>query len=125
MLNWADDPGFRFAERGDYMQDDQWRAGYRMLARFGGSFDMQIWPWQLAEGAKLAQDIPEVPVVLNHTGMPRDWDEQGTALWREGMRAIAGAQNISVKISALGMMKQDWSVDDLRPWVLDTIDRRQ
>lgn len=122
MLNWAVDPRFRFAERGDLMQDPRWRAGYRLLARFNGSFDLQVWPWQLAEGAALARDIPEVPVVLNHTGMPRDWDTEGVALWRKGMKAIAGAQNVSVKISALGMMKKDWSVDDIRPFVLDTIE---
>lgn len=122
MLNWADEPGLRFAERGDLMQDDQWRAGYRLLAKFNGSFDLQVWPWQLAEGARLAQEIPEVPVVLNHTGMPKDWDEQGRELWREGMRAIAQAENIAVKISALGMMKKNWTPGDLRPWVLETID---
>jgi len=122
MLNWADEPGLRFAERGDLMQDGQWRAGYRLLAKFNGSFDLQVWPWQLAEGARLAQEIPEVPVVLNHTGMPKDWDEQGRELWRDGMRAIAQAENIAVKISALGMMKKDWTPGDLRPWVLETID---
>ncbi len=122
MLNWSDDPGFRFAERGDYMQDEQWRSGYRLLAKFNGSFDLQVWPWQLADGAVLAKQIPEVPVILNHTGMPRDWDDEGVALWRDGMRAIAGAENISVKISALGMMKPDWSADDIRPFVLDTIE---
>lgn len=122
MLNWSDDPRFRFAEQGDLMQDAQWREGYKLLAKFKGSFDLQVWPWQLAESAALAQNIPEVPVVLNHTGMPRDSDEEGVALWRDGMRAIAGAENVSVKISALGMMKQDWTADDIKPFVLDTIE---
>ena len=57
MLNWSDDPGFRFADREDYMQDRQWRAGYRLLGKLGGSFDLQVWPWQLADGAALAKDI--------------------------------------------------------------------
>ena len=77
---------------------------------------------QLAEGAALARDIPEVPVILEHTGMPRDWDKADVALWREGMRAIAEPGNVSVKISGLGMMKHDWTVEDIRPFVLDTID---
>lgn len=122
MLNWSDNPGLRFAERGDLMQDSQWRAGYRLLAKFGGSFDLQVWPWQLEQSARLAKDVPEVPVVLNHTGMPRDWSEDGVELWRRGMRAISAAANISVKISAIGMMKPDWSVSDIRPFVLDTIE---
>ncbi len=122
MLNWSDDPGFRFADRSDYMQDKQWRAGYRLLGQLGGSFDLQVWPWQLADGAALAKDIPEVPVILNHTGMPRDWNDEGIGVWRNGMRAIADAENISVKISALGMMKRDWDASDIRPFVLDTIE---
>ena len=104
------------------MQDAQWRAGYKLLAKFNASFDMQVWPWQLAEAAALAKDIPEVPVVLNHTGMPRDWDDEGVAVWRDGMSAIAGAENVSVKISALGMMKRNWTAEDIRPFVLDTIE---
>ena len=54
--------------------------------------------------------------------MPRDWDDEGVALWRDGMRAIASADNIAVKISALGMMKQDWAAGDIRPFVLDTVE---
>lgn len=122
MLNWSDDPRFRFAERGDLMQDRQWHSGYRLLEKFNGSFDMQVWPWQLSEAATLAKSIPGVPVILNHTGMPRDWDAEGVDLWRDGMRAIAAASNVSVKISALGMMKPDWTVNDIRPFVLDTIE---
>ena len=123
MLNWSDDkPNFRFAKRGDLMRDPQWRKGYRLLAKYNGSFDLQVWPWQLADGAKLAKDIPEVPVILNHTGMPKDWDKQGVEQWRKGMRAIASAPNISVKISALGMMKKDWTTADIRPFVLDTVE---
>ena len=61
-------------------------------------------------------------MILNHTGMPRDWDDEGIEVWRNGMRAIADAENISVKISALGMMKPDWDASDIRPFVLDTIE---
>ena len=122
MLNWSDDPGLRFAERGDLMQDKQWRAGYRLLATYNGSFDLQVWPWQLKEAAQLAKDIPEVPVILDHTGMPKDWDSEGIGMWRDGMKSIAEAENIAVKISALGMMKPDWTVSDITPFVLDTIE---
>jgi predicted TIM-barrel fold metal-dependent hydrolase len=38
------------------------------------------------------------------------------------MRAIASAPNVAVKISALGMMKPDWTTADIRPFVLDTIE---
>ena len=122
MLNWAEDPKWQFTDRSDLMDDAQWRAGYRALAEHGGSFDLQVWPWQLEKAARLARDIPEVPVVLDHTGMPRDWDDEGVKVWRDGMTALAGAPNTSVKISALGMFAREFGKDAIRQFVLDTID---
>ena len=122
MLNWAEDPKWQFTDRSDLMDDAQWRAGYRALADHDGSFDLQVWPWQLESAARLARDIPEVPVVLDHTGMPRDWDDAGVKVWREGMAALAAAPNTSVKISALGMFAKEFGKDAIRQFVLDTID---
>ena len=122
MLNWAEDPKWQFIDRQDLMDDVQWRKGYRALADHGGSFDLQVWPWQLEQAARLAHDVPEVPIVLDHTGMPRDWDDAGVAVWRKGMAALAGAPNTSVKISALGMFSKEFGTDAIRQFVLDTIE---
>ena len=122
MLNWGEQTNLRFTDRPDLMSDNQWRDGYRLLKTFEGSFDLQVWPWQLEEGASLAMEIQNVPVILNHTGMPIYWDDNSREIWRHGMHTIAQVENVSVKISALGMFKQDWAIDDLRPWVLETID---
>ena len=63
-----------------------------------------------------------MPIVLDHTGMPRDWDHAGIELWRKGMSALASADNVSVKISALGMFSGEFSADRIRQFVLDTIE---
>lgn len=122
MLNWSEDPKWQFTDRGDLMGDAQWRRGYRALAAHGGSFDLQVWPWQLGDAAVLAKDVPEVPIVLDHTGMPRDWDDEGVEVWRAGMRSLAEAENVSVKISALGMFAGEFSAVSIAPFVLDTIE---
>ncbi|MBI4305216.1 MAG: amidohydrolase family protein [Chloroflexi bacterium] len=122
ILNYADEPRLRFTHRGDLMSDKQWRAGYRLLAKFRISFDLQVWPWQLVEGARLAKDIPEVPVILNHTGLPIHRDRSGIDMWTRGMRELASAPHVSVKISGLGMFKRDFTAEDIKPFVLDTID---
>lgn len=122
MLNWSEDPKWQFTDRNDLMTDSQWRRGYRALADHDGSFDLQVWPWQLAMAGQLAKEIPEVPIVLDHTGMPRDWDEDGIRVWREGMKALSEADNVSVKISALGMFAPKFTADAIRQFVLDTID---
>ena len=122
MLNWAEDPTWRFTDRNDLMTDADWLRGYRALADHDGSFDLQVWPWQLEDAADLAHRVPNVPIVLDHTGMPRDWDDAGIELWRKGMSALASADNVSVKISALGMFSGEFTADRIRGFVLDTID---
>ncbi len=122
MLNYADDPRLRFTERDDLMDDPQWRAGFRLLAKYDLHFELQVWPWQLGDAARLAKDIPEVPIILNHTGMPRGRDPEAVEEWRSGLRALAEAPNLAVKISALAMFDQQWTAETIRPFVLDTID---
>ncbi len=123
MLNHSqDNPGLNFINRGDVMDDTRWRDGYRLLAKFGASFDLQVWPWQLEMAARLASAVPEVAVILNHTGMPYANNAASKRQWDAGMRALAESPNVSVKISALGMADPGWTVDDIRPWVEGTIE---
>ncbi len=122
MLNWAEDPKWQFTDRNDLMTDPDWLRGYHALADHDGSFDLQVWPWQLEDAAGLAHRVPEVPIILDHTGMPRDWDDASVELWRDGMRALADTDNVSVKISALGMFSGEFTADRIKQFVLDTIE---
>ena len=54
--------------------------------------------------------------------MPRDWDDAGIEEWRNGMRALADTDNVSVKISALGMFSGEFTPDRIKQFVLDTIE---
>jgi len=38
------------------------------------------------------------------------------------MKTFARAPNMVVKISGLGMRDRNWTVDSIRPWILETID---
>ena len=123
MLNWSDEkPNFRFAEARDLMSDPQWLSGFKLLEKFNGSFEVQIWPWQLQEAAKLANDIPEVQIVLGHAAMPIGQSPGELREWRKGIEAFGTAPNVSAKISALGMLDQQWTTESVAPFVLDMID---
>ncbi len=122
MLNYANETRFRFATRNGLMQNPAWLRGYRLLAKYGLSFDCQVWPWQLTEAAILAAENPDVPIILNHTGMPIRRDPEGIEEWRDGIKALAGNPNASAKISGLGMLDRQWNAERIRPFVLDTID---
>jgi predicted TIM-barrel fold metal-dependent hydrolase len=109
-------------ERPDYLTDPQWQVGYARLAHYGLSFDLQALPEQLPSASELAAAHPETPMVVNHTGMPRDQSSEGRDRWRRGMAALAARPNVSVKISGFGMFDPDWTIESIRPFVRDTID---
>jgi predicted TIM-barrel fold metal-dependent hydrolase len=46
----------------------------------------------------------------------------GWRQWRDGMRGLATCPNVMVKISGLGMVDHAWTVESIRPYVLETID---
>jgi len=120
ILNRHPDPGVNFVDR-DYMAEDQWQKGFARLRAHGLSFDMQLYAPQMAEGAATARRHPDTQIIINHTGMPLDRDPEGLAAWRGGMRALAACPNVAVKISGLGMVDHHWTVDSIRPFVLETI----
>jgi len=104
------------------MGDPRWRAGYRLLARHGLHFELQAPWWHLDEALDLASAHPEVPIVLNHTGLPADRSADGLAGWRAAMRRFAGFPGASVKISGLGLAGRPWRAEDNRPIIRDTIE---
>ncbi|HWU53940.1 MAG TPA: amidohydrolase family protein [Rhizomicrobium sp.] len=104
------------------MTDPLWRRGYGLLARHGLSFDLQTPWWHLPEAAALNAEFPQIPIILNHTGLPRDRSAEELAGWRKTMKEFATAPNVAVKISGLGEMGQPWTLERNRQVILDTID---
>ena len=47
---------------------------------------------------------------------------QGLADWKNAMRRMAQAPNVSIKLSGFGMFDVEWTLDSLRPLVLTAID---
>ena len=104
------------------MGDPAFRAGYGMLARHGLHFELQTPWWHLDEALELIAAHPEVPLVLNHTGLPADRSKEGLAGWRAAMRRLATAPQVSVKISGLGLAGRPWRLADNEAIIRDTID---
>jgi predicted TIM-barrel fold metal-dependent hydrolase len=121
ILNWHADPKKTYTPR-DLLADTGWEKGFALLRKYNLSFDLQVYPGQMQAAAQLASRHPDTPIILNHTGMPVDRDGAGLQAWRAGMQALAQQRNVAVKISGLAMLDWQWTLDSLRPFVLQTIE---
>ena len=121
IVNWHKDPAKTYGPT-DKLLDAQWRKGFALLAKYGLSFDLQLYASQMAVAAELADAHPDIPLIVNHAGMPTDRDETGLAAWREGLATLAQRPNISCKISGLAMVDRTWTTESLKPFVLQVIE---
>ena len=76
-INWHPDPAKTYVNRPDLIRTKAWRHGFSLLQRFGLSFDLQLYPAQMADAAALARAYPDILIILDHAGMPVDRDKEG------------------------------------------------
>ena len=97
---------------GELLDNPQWEIGYAKLADVGFSFDMQLNPHQYKKGAAIAKKYPQIPVIVNHLGTPtlKDLEEDGGAVFWEGMEALAAAgPHVYLQISMLCYTDPKWN----------------
>jgi len=121
ILNHHSDSSLSYMDE-DLLQNQTWLNNFSLLARHDLSFDMQLYYQQMNNAAALAGQHDNIQFILNHTGMPVERSDAAIAGWRNGMQTLATQPNIAVKISGLGMTDPQWTVDSIRPFVLDTIE---
>jgi predicted TIM-barrel fold metal-dependent hydrolase len=118
IINWHADPRRTYTPH-NLLEDDAFARGYALLGKYSLSFDLQIYPNQMQQAANLAAKHPDVPVILNHMGMPVDAD---LTEWREGLQALAALPHAAVKISGMGFVDRQWTMASMRPLILQVIE---
>jgi predicted TIM-barrel fold metal-dependent hydrolase len=122
QLHWHEQPLYRFAARPDLMDDPAWRPGLAEVARRGLLFELQVFAAQMDASARLVRDFPQATFVLVHAGMMEDRSPDGWTRWRAGMRALAAAPNVHVKLSGFGTFARACSVDLWSPVIRETVE---
>jgi predicted TIM-barrel fold metal-dependent hydrolase len=106
----------------DFLANPAFLTGLQTLGQRGLSFDLQLYPHQMERAAVLAAQAPQTQIILNHAGMWADRDLAGWRQWKAGMRMLAARPNIAVKISGLAMLDPKWTIESIRPLVLETLE---
>ncbi|TYB84769.1 amidohydrolase [Oceaniovalibus sp. ACAM 378] len=113
-------PEARRGEAGS-MDDPVWRDGYRLLEQHGFSYDLQTPWWHLDAAAELARDVPQTPLIVNHTGLPADRSPEALQDWRKALETVAAQPNVFIKISGIGRPGLPWTVEANGPIIRDVI----
>ncbi|MCP3735917.1 amidohydrolase family protein [Sphingomonas sp. RP10(2022)] len=121
IVNWHADPQRTYTPD-DMTLSPAWQRGFARLAAHGLSFDLQCYPGPMAALAPVLARHGDVPVFLNHMGMPVVSDADGLAQWRAGLRALAALPHVAIKLSGMGFVRRDWTPDLVRPLILEAID---
>jgi predicted TIM-barrel fold metal-dependent hydrolase len=103
------------------LADAGFRAGAKVLARMGFTFEAWMFFPQLPELADFARAVPELPIVLNHVGglirvgPYANREDEIMTTWRSGIAEVAKCQNVYCKLGGLGMPRTgfDWHLRDM------------
>jgi predicted TIM-barrel fold metal-dependent hydrolase len=98
-------------------QTESFRAGVRLLARHGMTFDICCKSHELMLAPPLIEACPEVQFVLDHCGNPKIGDGEWES-WTTRLEQVAELPNAVCKVSGvLANVRDDWTVDQVRPYV--------
>lgn len=88
------------------LDDERVRATCRELIRRGLPLDVpDAWPSLWPAVVRLARDLPDLVIVLDHLGKPRFRERRRAddiARWTEALHGLAGSPNVVGKLSGLG-----------------------
>lgn len=116
--------GFRHilqSESPEFMLQPAFIKGLQVLADFGYTYDVLIYPNHLKAAIQLMQKVPSLKVVVDHLAKP-DIKNKSFTNWEEGIVELASFSQVYCKIS--GMVTeadwQHWKYEELVP-VMNTV----
>ena len=114
--------GFRHIAQSEpddrFLMRQHFIAGIQHLQRFGFSYDILIYPRQLAAAVELVQRIPDQRFVIDHLAKPSIRTGE-ISLWAQQIRILAEKPNVYCKVSGL-VTEADWTnwrVTDFEPYL--------
>jgi L-fuconolactonase len=116
--------GFRHilqSEPPEFMLQSSFVKGLQLLADFGYTYDLLIYPHQLNAALQLIQQLPSLRVVVDHLAKPDIKSKMFTG-WEEGISKLATYDQVYCKLS--GMVTEadwnNWKYEDFVP-VMNTV----
>ena len=97
--------------------DAAYEASLDVMADRGLVFDLDCEWMNMAAARRLADRHPDLQIVLEHLGFPRSRDDEYFGHWASALEDLAGAPNVTCKISGVGMTDPMFTPESLRRWI--------
>ena len=102
--------------RSDFLDLPTVRESLALVAQRGLTLDIpDAFPRHLGSTVRLAREMPELTVVLDHLGKPPLADPELMDLWRADFLALGRETNSVAKLSGLHVPGVEYTPDELRP----------
>lgn len=116
-------PGLGAPSDYDPLKDQVWLSNFALLKQHDLVFEVRAAsPEQTAGVIRLMQDNPDTTFVFPHLGLSVWRDEESIAAWRRNLKVYGGLPNVYIKLSGYGLFGPQWTIDEVRPYVMDCID---
>lgn len=116
------DPLMRSAARPDVLVDKAWQERLALLSKYNLCCEIEILAPQLPDLTAVASSYPDIQFILPLIGWPINLTEAGRRDWKRDIEVLSSCENVAVKIFGMEcIFGLDWTVDQIRPWILDTI----
>jgi predicted TIM-barrel fold metal-dependent hydrolase len=98
---------------GDLLDDPLVRDNLALIASSGLVATVEATSSQLEIVTRLAAEFPALNIVIDHFG----WPSPGPG--GDDLTSLAAAGNVATRIDAIGTLFGDWTLPQIRPWLLE------
>ncbi len=101
-----------------FMLRPDFKNGISLLAQYGFTYDILIYPDQLLFARELALSFPQQHFILDHGGKP-DIKNGGNTGWEEEVKILGTCNNVYCKLSGLITEAHwtRWTYTDIKPYL--------
>ena len=94
---------------------------FTLMAQHGLVATIEATSDQLGVVTRLAREVPDLKIVLDHFGWPTDLSDAGRRIHRDRLAELAARPNVATRLDAVGTIFGAWTTERVRPWLLATV----
>ena len=107
----------------DLLQSQAFLNGLKLAGARGLSFDLQLIPELMPQMGKIAAQASDTKIALCHAGSPHDRSPAGLRAYARALKHLSELENVTCKLSGLGMFDHEWRVDTIKPVIEICLDQ--